>query len=343
MRNAFIRLIRFVIRHPVDQLSEPMRSDLAVVRWEITAARDELLATIRNDLAPAVEKLQIEAREIRAELDRLAEAGEKNRAELAAQGGRLERILRALDGAETDAVGESSRAILAQELERLLGEQYDDFERVFRGSPEAIRERLSPYLADVLDVEGGPVLDIGSGRGEWLDLLKEEGRAATGVELSEVFAEDSRRRGHEVTVGDGVAALRGRPEGSLGAVTAFHVVEHLEFAALIELVDAALAALQPGGILILETPNPTNLAVGSASFHLDPTHVRPVHPQLLEYVVRARGFVHVELRFLDRRSGLGLQLPEQTDRALVEQLNRELFGAEDYAVVARKPVSAAAA
>lgn len=344
MKNSLIRLIRYLIRHPVDQLSEPLRADLAAVRWEVTAARDEMLASIQNELKPAIEELRTAASELRSDVDRLAEANERNRAELAAQRGRLERVLKALDGAQTTErdAGAGTRAVLTEELERLLGEQYEDFERIFRGSPETIRERLVPYLDDVLAVEG-PVLDVGSGRGEWLDMLREHGQEATGVELNTVFAEAARRRGNDVVVGDGIAELRKRPDGSLGAVTAFHVVEHLEFSDLVELVDAALAALQPGGVLILETPNPTNLRVSSASFYLDPTHVRPVHPQLLEYVVLARGFVHVELRFFDRGSDLGLSLPEQTDRSLVEQLDRELFGAEDYAVVGRKPVSAPAA
>jgi SAM-dependent methyltransferase len=356
MKNAVIRLIRFLIRHPVDQLSEPMRADIAEMRadiaemrWAIASLREEL-ATIQEGLPPAVEELQALSRELRADFDRLAETTgrledtternradtEWNRAEVAAQRGRLERLLRMFDGKQAAAQDESRHDLLSKELERLLGEEYEGFERVFRGNPEVITERLRPYLNDVFTIHG-PVLDIGSGRGEWLDLLRDKGIAAAGIELNEVFAEDAQRRGHEVSVGDGVSELRRRPKASLGAVTAFHVVEHLEFPAIIELTDAALDALEPGGVLIFETPNPMNVAVGCAEFYLDPTHVRPLHPRLLEYVVSSRGFIDVETRFFNRGSDARLKVPEGEHQAVVEFLNREMFGAEDYAVIARKP------
>ncbi|MDQ6790398.1 MAG: methyltransferase domain-containing protein, partial [Candidatus Dormibacteraeota bacterium] len=186
------------------------------------------------------------------------------------------------------AAGEAADTEGSTHLEAFYGAHQERF----RGSREFVRRRLEIYLPQVQSVAGADhrVLDLGPGRGEWLALLRDRGIAAYGVDVNSSFVASAGEIGLDVRHQDAVEHLRSLPDGSLAAVTAFHLVEHLSPAALIELVDNALRALRPGGLLILETPNPLNLKVGAASFHLDPTHVRPIHPLFLEFVLENRGF-----------------------------------------------------
>lgn len=221
-------------------------------------------------------------------------------------------------------------------------ELYTALEDTFRGTREAIRELVEPYVADI-EATGSraPVIDIGCGRGEWLEVLADHDITSYGVDLNPLTVEACADLGLDVRLGDAVVHLGSLEEASVAAVTGFHIAEHLPFATLVELLGTARRALVPGGSLILETPNCTNLAVGASSFHLDPTHIRPLHPQLLEFLCRRQGFDEVEVRFLHPRSadivaeaanGSTHTLPD----ALLEELNWALFGPMDYAVIATK-------
>jgi SAM-dependent methyltransferase len=224
---------------------------------------------------------------------------------------------------------------------------YAAFEDRFRGSPDEVTRRVAAYLP-VLDVAqlksvGLPVLDLGSGRGEWLDLLGQNGFAAVGVDVNAAFVADARRRGLDVELGDALEYLRGRPDGSCAAVTAFHVVEHLESAARASLLREAFRSLCHGGLLILETPNPENLVVGASSFYLDPTHLSPVPPGLLKFLCEQEGFESVSVARVNA-DVLGAPLasvpgdaPEALQiNAAIHLLNEVFFAAPDYAVVAQK-------
>ncbi|HZD65742.1 MAG TPA: class I SAM-dependent methyltransferase [Acidimicrobiales bacterium] len=218
---------------------------------------------------------------------------------------------------------------------------YPSFEEVFRGPTETIKERVRAYLEDILAIDRrGPVLDIGSGRGEWLEVLREAGVDAYGLDLNEDFVNRSRQRGLDVRLEDARAHLASVPEGSLAAVTAFHLVEHLPVGELIELIDLTIRGLQPGGLVIFETPNPDNLVVGASTFYLDPTHRRPVPSEFLAFLVESRGLADAEVRHarpddeLPRPRG---DQPWAEDLVpLYEAVNARLFGAQDYAVVARR-------
>jgi SAM-dependent methyltransferase len=214
---------------------------------------------------------------------------------------------------------------------------YNAFEDLQRGSYDEIQKRLEIFLGD-LPIGDEPVVDIGCGRGEWLELLKHKGIAAYGVDSNPEVAARAAARGLKVETANGLDHLRDIGERSLLAVTAFHVAEHLPLDALIELIDLSLRALRPGGKLILETPNPANLSVGSTTFWLDPTHIRPLPSDLLSFLVQSRGFADVEVRPLVRDV---LPVPEDTVtadtdpavRKLVQVVNRHLGAAADYAVV----------
>lgn len=214
---------------------------------------------------------------------------------------------------------------------------YNAFEDLQRGAYEDIQKRLEVYLGDLPNAEE-PVVDIGCGRGEWLDLLKQKGIKAYGVDNNPDVAERASARGLDVRTADAMQHLAELPDRSVSAVTAFHVAEHLPLEALIELIDGSLRALRPGGKLILETPNPANLTVGATTFWLDPTHIRPLPSDLLSFLVTSRGFTDVEVRPLHRnelpvsKDGFGDDVDPTLER-LVDVVNVHLGAAADYAVL----------
>lgn len=189
--------------------------------------------------------------------------------------------------------------VIASEEDHLLDAMYVTFEDSFRGTREDIKERQRVYLSRLVSVGAGtreyPILDIGCGRGEWLELLKEEGYVSCGVDLNPIMANECRDRGLNVVVDDAIAYLRSQKDASFGAISCFHLIEHLEHPTLIGLIDETLRVLRKGGIAIFETPNPENLIVGACNFYLDPTHRKPLPPALLKYLFEARGFNDVEI------------------------------------------------
>jgi SAM-dependent methyltransferase len=221
---------------------------------------------------------------------------------------------------------------------------YLPFENVFRGSSDLIKSRLSIYLTDLEAIERGDrlVLDIGCGRGDWLELLNEEGINAYGVDADERSVELAIARKLDVRLGDAFAHMSEIPAGSLAAITGFHLVEHVSTDDLVTLLDLAFRDLMPGGLLILETPNPENFVVSSTDFYMDPTHRNPIPPPLLAFLTGSRGFADTKIRRL-RRGTLSPAPPEAIatlDPALVpifELLQSHLLAGEDYAVVARRP------
>lgn len=173
--------------------------------------------------------------------------------------------------------------------------KYVGFEDQFRGSQQEIRERVSVYVSAF---EGAnDVLDIGCGRGEFLDLLREQGISARGVDLNDEMAALCRARGLDATAGDALGYLLAQPDGSLGGVFASQVVEHLEPDYLVRLLDTAYHKLRPGSTIILETINAACWYAFFASYIRDITHVRPLHPDTLRYLVVASGFQRVEIRY----------------------------------------------
>lgn len=207
---------------------------------------------------------------------------------------------------------------------------YLALERRFRGTAAEISERAQPYLQLIQSdpTLHCPVLDIGSGRGEWLSLLAQAQLQAAGIDLNPINGDYCRSRGLDVRTGDALAHLASQPANSLGTVTAFHLVEHLPFGTLLALTDEILRVLKPGGLLIYETPNPENLLVAGNSFWLDPTHQRPLPPDLLQFLLTQRGFADAAIRRL--HPGEPAATPDPTLQAL-------LSGPRDYAVIARKP------
>lgn len=209
---------------------------------------------------------------------------------------------------------------------------YRAFEERLRGSRELIKSRLRVYLPFVEPLIGlhsdAQAVDLGCGRGEWLELLKEAGFSAQGVDLDEGMLAACRDLGLEVQTRDAVGFLKELPSVSQVIVSGFHIAEHISFSDLQTLVQEALRVLKPGGLLILETPNPENILVGSSSFYLDPTHQRPIPSQLLSFLPEHYGFERVKLVRLQESSELASKVP-----TLLDVLNGV---SPDYAVVAQK-------
>lgn len=210
---------------------------------------------------------------------------------------------------------------------------YRAFERSFRGSHQEIRGRLDAYRPFLEPLAarfpGADAVDLGCGRGEFLSLLGDLAFNPIGVDLDEGMLEEARAAGFPALSGDALEHLRALPNAGVALVSGFHIVEHLQFPVLREIVAEAHRVLKPGGLLIFETPNPENVSVGAHTFHLDPTHNKPLPPGLLQFVV--------QFEFGGRCATLRLNhSPDIVQRADIS-LRDLLFGVSpDYAVVAQK-------
>ena len=154
-----------------------------------------------------------------------------------------------------------------------------------------------PFLQE-LDA-GSKILDLGSGRGDWLRLLSKEGFNPVGVEVNKVFAERTREQGFEVIHSEMMVHLARQPDDSLDLITAFHLIEHMNADKLIRLLDEIKRTLKPGGRVFLETPSPENLVVAACNFYADPTHHKPVNPHTLVFILKTMGFTDLGLQLLD--------------------------------------------
>ncbi|MBZ9694841.1 class I SAM-dependent methyltransferase [Mesorhizobium sp. CO1-1-9] len=211
---------------------------------------------------------------------------------------------------------------------------YKAFEDRFRGSREHVKERLQiyqPLLAQVpRQAEGPPLaIDLGCGRGEWLEILAESGLEAIGVDTNARMAQEAADNGLRIELQDALEHLGGRPNNSVAIITAFHMVEHVPTDYLIGLLDECQRVLAEDGLLILETPNPENISVSTNTFHLDPTHKSPLPPGLLEFLVRQAGFAETAI--------LRLNGEPMIEAGPIERSIHLMFDvARDYACLARK-------
>jgi len=206
---------------------------------------------------------------------------------------------------------------------------YGRFAERFRGSEEYVKERQRFYLRFF---EGrSAVLDIGCGRGEFLELMREAGVQARGIDLSEESVALCRSRGLDAARADLFVFLSDLPERTLDGIFCAQVVEHLPPERLPEMIRLASASLEKGGVLVLETPNPECLAIFSTHFYLDPTHSRPVPPALLRFHMEEFGLGQIEVHPL---SPAMESMPSLA--TLPEEFRDAFFGGLDYAILGRK-------
>jgi O-antigen chain-terminating methyltransferase len=214
---------------------------------------------------------------------------------------------------------------------------YADFEDAFRGLKEEVKEGLRVFLPFVQSLAASHhecrVLDLGCGRGEWLELLRYIGVKATGVDVNPVFIDELRENGLDSVSADAFSFLKESGPSSYTAVTAFHLIEHLPPASRIRLLDEIYRVLVPGGMAVLETPNPRNILVGSGDFYRDPSHINPVFPDTLAFIAEHLGFVDsVVYFFKDGRKGL---IP--SDEYRFDTLDDYIKVSRDYVWIGRKP------
>jgi 2-polyprenyl-3-methyl-5-hydroxy-6-metoxy-1,4-benzoquinol methylase len=228
--------------------------------------------------------------------------------------------------------------------------KYLGFENEFRGPVEEIRRRLEAYVP--LFEGQRDVLDVGCGRGEFLDLLRAKGITARGIDINDAMVEESRARGLDATKSDALAYLTALPDGSLGGLFAAQVIEHLPADYLTTLVEVAGQKIRPGGVLVFETINPTCWVAFFESYIRDLTHVRPLHPETMQYLLRVSGFSQVRVTYSSPVSAAGKLAPVAVDSASIDDpllrhlvetvnanvnaLNGQLFGYQDYAVIGTK-------
>jgi O-antigen chain-terminating methyltransferase len=271
--------------------------------------------------------------QVAQQIERLLRGQQLAQTEIVMQERRLTSLLEEARKRSPDALDQPILELIATEEDHLLDPLYASFEDQFRGEREEIKNRLRVYLpilkgANVLR----DVLDIGSGRGEWLEILKHEGVRARGVDRNRVFIEQCRQSGLEVVEADALAYLRSLPDRSLDAATSFHLVEHLPFETLIKLLDEIVRTLRSGGLLILETPNPENFMVGSYSFYADPTHRNPIPSATLQFLLESRGLGRIEVMKL--RPWDAAKIDGNTE--IIKRFNEYFYCAPDYGIIGWK-------
>jgi SAM-dependent methyltransferase len=229
-----------------------------------------------------------------------------------------------------------------------MSERFDRFylalENRFRGSSDHIRAGQSIFVpvfkrchAAAQSQSAGDnrrVLDIGCGRGEWLDLLRDQGIACQGLDMNADMVALCEQRGHQASRGNALDTLRALPDASLLGVTAFHVIEHIDPQSALDWLAEIHRCLVPGGIVLFETPNPENVRTATHNFFIDPTHIRPIPPILLQFMFEFSGFSGneiVRMRPL-RNKGWRWRLASPASRFMIRHFLKE----QDYAVIGVK-------
>jgi O-antigen chain-terminating methyltransferase len=286
--------------------------------------------------------------EHRNEIVRLTDRLNDYRRSLLDQERRLGKILRDLGGRQKlDQVAVKSNTF-EQAAKHLRDSMYVAFEDLFRGTRHEIQQRARVYLPRIREFGLGtpdkPIVDLGCGRGEWLELVKGEGFTALGVDSNSSMIAECFDQGLDVVEQDALEFLQSRDSHSVGVLSGFHIIEHLPNDVLVAVLDEALRVLVPGGFVMFETPNPENLVVGACNFHYDPTHLKPLPPQMMRFIVENRGFVDSEIVYLSEGRGVdGVIAPvassiegSETINAIVNVVRSNFFIAPDYAVIAFK-------
>jgi O-antigen chain-terminating methyltransferase len=344
------RASRAVLRRLERQLGRQTRHTPMQLLWRLAEAIDDRdrarrrdAEAISRDLAATTERLsraESLASATRSDADDLATRLSALGADFGASSKALAAVrarLALLDYAGKAPADARSPTLSPAPDEDIAG-YYLTLESVFRGDPSRIRAQLeTDYLALLIaardEAGDGPCVDLGCGRGEWLDVLVAHGLVAHGVDSNAMMAAAARERGHDVTAGDALAYMRTLPDDSMLAISAFHLAEHLPFPILFHLIAECRRALKARGLLVLETPNPENIWVATHTFHHDPTHGAPLTPDSLEFLVNHHGLETVAILRLH-------PYPKEARLAgndpVSERLNGMTCCGQDFAVVAKK-------
>jgi O-antigen chain-terminating methyltransferase len=329
-----------------NQIQEGLQSQIE----QLDQKRDQIANQIQEGLQTQIQHLDQELYQKTEQLQeyletQIKDSNEKNfqnshylKIDLLQQKRFINKFLEVTAGAE-EGFSREPVQIFAGELDHSLDAFYFAFEEHFRGSREEINRRLEVYLPRLREAQIAPgdslILDLGCGRGEWLELLRDNGYRARGIDLNRVVIEQCQSRGLEVVEGDVIAYLQSMPDESVAVITGFHIIEHLPFEILVKLLNEAFRVLRHRGLVIFETPNPANVLVGSCNFYFDPTHRNPLPSLMTQFLVQYCGFAEVEILNLNPSDGFKADEVNELDE-LSKQFNQYFYGPMDYAVIGYK-------
>lgn len=270
---------------------------------------------------------------IEAEIRQLSEKLQQVRAQLSLEENRLTKFIERTESGTPSLKASERQPARTNNDGHRLDALYASLEMQFRGEGASVKERFEIYLPffERARIRDG-IVDIGCGSGDWLELLREMGFQAKGVETNSVLVKECKARALDVEEADMFDYLSRQQDATLRCVTAFHLVEHLPFETLIRFVDEILRVLEPGGLVILETPNPENLIVGGCNFYLDPTHQHPLPRALMKFLLEARGFHRLQILRLHPLD----EMRVEGETPLTHRFNDHLYGPMDYAIVGWK-------
>lgn len=330
----------FQIEDRLEALKKQISDEIAVNRKMY-----EMAEQVRNDVNILLSQLKNETKERNEEIRK--ENEESVRSLVLAMGDDIEKkawLARILD---EKIAGLSQTEKLLQPPHLDTGVNYFVFEEKFRGSREDIAQRQTAFLRYFEGCKN--VLDIGCGRGEFLEAMSKHGIGARGVDLDEIMVDFCRSKGLEVELEDAFEYLEKLDDASLDGIFIDQVVEHLEPAYLVRLLKLCFQKLKYGFYLIAETVNPLSFS-SFANFYIDLTHIKPVHPETLKFLLESTGFREVKpvfssplpetmrLQRLGANEGATDVERHQTEiyNRNIEMLNATLYGAQDYAMIGKK-------
>jgi len=235
--------------------------------------------------------------------------------------------------------------------ETMRNQLYMQFEDIYRGSRDVIKQRQSYYIEkyvnpNIRDKEKEYVLDIGCGRGEWIETLRENGVKAKGVDINSEMVAFCLDLGLDVVHSDALEYIKSLQDDSVWMITGFHIIEHLPFPQIEAYLFECYRVLRYHGMVIFETPNAGNVRMGTYDFYKDPTHSRPIHEHTVEFLARSVGFYEAKIVYpleddarIRWESTIGGELNETSQppeiQAIVKLL-KNMYCSEDYALVATK-------
>ncbi len=230
--------------------------------------------------------------------------------------------------------------LVGEILQPLEDWRYTGFENRFRGSEDAVKIQLEEYLP--FFKKGKKVVDLGCGRGEFLDLLKSKWIDSEGIDINEQMVSICQDKGLSCRKGDILEQLIEYANGSLGGIFSSQVIEHLHPPYLKRFLELAFEKLEPSAPIVLETINPTSVFALVQIYHLDISHKQPIHPQALKYMLESSGFEDVQLQYsapLEEEMLKTLPGADEHTALLnqnIDSLNKLLYAPPNYAAIGYK-------